>query len=75
MTQKKTILFLTTANLSMKPRLVKEIQLAQEIGYKVDLFAFKINNWTDENHDKLVKNLNIHCTSIYATKQNFIIFV
>ncbi len=74
MTQKKTILFLTTANLSMKPRLVKEIQLAQEIGYKVDLFAFKINNWTDENHDKLVKNLNIHCTSIYATKQNFIIW-
>ncbi len=72
--QSKNILFLTTANLSMKPRLVKEIQLAKELGYNVDLYAFKINNWTDKNHDNIVQNLNISCTWLYATRKEFTVW-
>ncbi|MBI9061927.1 MAG: hypothetical protein JEZ14_08045 [Marinilabiliaceae bacterium] len=71
----KRVLFLTTANLSMKPRLVKEIQLARSMGFDVDLIAFKINNWTDNNHDLLAHQLKINHTTIYATRHNFLIWL
>ena len=72
---KKKVLFLTTANLSMKPRLVKEITLAKNMNYDVDLIAFKINNWTDDNHDLLARKLKINNNTIFATKKNFIIWL
>lgn len=54
----KHILFITTHNLATNPRLVKEIRLALQHGYKVTVIAFVFNNWSKPLNDQLIKELN-----------------
>jgi glycosyltransferase involved in cell wall biosynthesis len=44
--QNKKILFLTTHNLATNPRLVKEIRLALETGFSVEVICFEFDNWS-----------------------------
>ncbi len=69
---KRNILFVTTANLAMKPRLVKELKEARLIFNEVSVIAFKINNQTDEIHTKLCEELGIKHKELIATRDNFI---
>lgn len=45
----KRVLFITTTNLSTNPRLFKEIQLAERLGYEVTYIAFHLGGWSDKN--------------------------
>lgn len=42
------ILFLSTHNLASNPRLVKEIQLALDNGFTIEVICFRFRNWSDE---------------------------
>jgi len=55
----KSILFLTTVNLSANPRLVKEIDLAIHNGYQVSVILFRLGNWGDENDLRLMAQYRI----------------
>jgi len=47
------ILFITTHNLATNPRLVKEIELALQQGFKVELICFEFDNWSRELNEQL----------------------
>lgn len=51
------ILFISTLNLATNPRLFKEIQLALQAGYEVDVLCFEFNNWSFEFNRQLKKKL------------------
>lgn len=53
MNLKKTILFLTTSNLATNPRLVKEMNLAIQLGYHVSVICFSFNNWSSDLNDQI----------------------
>lgn len=55
----KNILFITTHNLATNPRLVKEIKLANQLGYGVNLICFDFDNWSKEANERLLKELVI----------------
>jgi len=59
---KKKILFISTANLTTNPRILKEIKLAISLNYDVQFLGFNMNNWSDE----IEKNY-IHTLSNVAT--------
>lgn len=40
------ILFVTTSNLATNPRLVKEVELAISLSYRVSILAFRFDNWS-----------------------------
>ncbi|MBB6610330.1 hypothetical protein H7F15_04710 [Pontibacter sp. Tf4] len=67
------ILFLTTANLSANPRLVKEIRFAITYNYKVTVVLFDLKQWTTEL-EKLYQKEFKYVQLIYlpATRQNLI---
>jgi hypothetical protein len=52
------ILFLTTLNLASNPRLVKEIDLAVELGYQVQVVCFQFENWSATSHEAIKKKYN-----------------
>lgn len=67
------LLFLTTVNLSSNPRLVKEIKLANKLGFAVTVVAFLLGNWSDKNDEKFrseLKDVNFHYLS--ATRKPFV---
>lgn len=51
------ILFITTHNLATNPRLYKEVLLAKEAGYSVEILCFEFNNWSKKNNDFLIQQL------------------
>lgn len=51
------ILFISTLNLATNPRLYKEIRLALENGYKVDILCFEFHNWSYEFNQQLKKEI------------------
>lgn len=53
MNQGKNILFLTTSNLVTNPRLVKEMDLAIELGYRVSVISFSFENWSTALNEKI----------------------
>lgn len=55
MNKGKKILFLTTSNLATNPRLVKEMDLAIELGYRVSVISFSFENWSAELNDQIKK--------------------
>lgn len=62
----KHILFLTTNNLATNPRLVKEVQLALKLKFRVSIIGFILNNWSDSKSMSLfgeLKNSSIHAKS------------
>jgi hypothetical protein len=60
------ILFITTHNLVSNPRLVKEIKLALQHNYKVEVICYIFRNWSYEMNEDLRKDLKsqnvvFHC--------------
>lgn len=52
------ILFITTHNLATNPRLLKEIQLAKNAGYKISVVCFEFNNWSKALNDAILQELD-----------------
>jgi hypothetical protein len=68
----KKLLFLTTTNLSTNPRLLKELKLADEKGYKCTFIGFKLGNWSDNTEQEHVKSLaKVKFIYLSATKASF----
>lgn len=69
----KSILFLTTLNLSTNPRLVKEIDLAVEMGFDVQVLCFQFDNWSSPLHDQIkCKYPNVDFWEIPAGRKHLI---
>ncbi len=69
---KKSILFVTTSNLSTNPRCLKEVQLALKLGFKPIVIASYLGNWSVVNEEKLAKELlGVDIFYIDVTKRNF----
>lgn len=49
-----SILFITTHNLASNPRLVKEIRLAVEQGWDIEVICFHFDNWSAEANQHLL---------------------
>ncbi|WP_347159301.1 hypothetical protein [Pontibacter chitinilyticus] len=66
------ILFLTTANLTTNPRLLKEVKLALENRYTPTVVLFDFDNWTTEIEEGLRKSLpRVDFIAITATREAF----
>lgn len=62
----KKILFITTHNLAANPRLVKEIQLAVDNGFSVEVVCFVFRNWSFDANKILIEQFSslgvqFHC--------------
>lgn len=53
----KKILFLSSVNFVLNPRVLKEVHLAKELGYDVSFVGFKMCNWSDSLNDDLIGQL------------------
>lgn len=51
----KKILFVTTANLSTNPRLLKELLLAKSHGFTPFFLGFRLGNWSDDLDDFIIQ--------------------
>jgi glycosyltransferase involved in cell wall biosynthesis len=72
----KRILYLTTLNLATNPRLVKEIRLALDNSFSVEVICFEFENWSKENNEKLKKELaNVKFITIPAGRKPFLPWV
>ena len=65
----KKILFISKDNLTTNPRLLKELKLAINLGYKVDFIGFFSGNWSDKIDIGLTKNLRANFYYIPATRK------
>lgn len=66
------LLFLTTHNLATNPRLYKELTLAIQSGYEVELICFSFENWSKPFDEELKKNLaGVRIISIPAGRVPF----
>jgi hypothetical protein len=54
----KKLLFVTTINLSMNPRILKEIKLAYSQNYKISFLGFYLGNWSDEMDEEIQKKID-----------------
>lgn len=67
------ILFVSSVNLTLNPRILKEIKLACEQGYDVSFIGFKMGNWSDEIEASQLKGFGrVKTYYISATRQPFI---
>ena len=65
----KSILFITTSNLTTNPRLLKELQFLNS-SYKCTFIGFKLGNWSDKIDDQYLKGLkNIDFHYLSATRK------
>jgi len=51
-------LFITTHNLATNPRLVKELQLALSLNYKVRVICFEFDNWSKQLNEEIKSRFN-----------------
>ena len=58
MSAEKNILFLTTHNLATNPRLVKEIRLATDNGFRVEVICFSFDNWSKDLNEQLITSFS-----------------
>jgi glycosyltransferase involved in cell wall biosynthesis len=68
------ILFLTTHNLATNPRLVKEIKLALQHNYKIEVICYIFRNWSYELNNEMMhefqnRGAKFHC--IEAGRKHF----
>ncbi|MEA3450368.1 MAG: hypothetical protein U9Q83_00530, partial [Bacteroidota bacterium] len=63
------ILFISAANLTVNPRILKELKFAIQLGYKVDFVGFNSRNWSDKIDEKLIKNINANFHYISITRK------
>ncbi|NII24083.1 glycosyltransferase family 4 protein [Pseudoflavitalea sp. X16] len=68
----KHILFITSTNLASNPRCRKEIEVAQQLGYAVTVYAFDMANWTREMEKQIRQTLNgIKYYSLQTSRKPF----
>ncbi|RZK26078.1 MAG: hypothetical protein EOO43_03830 [Flavobacterium sp.] len=67
------ILFLTTHNLATNPRLVKEMRLALDNKYSVEVICFSFDNWSSKYNNSLLDEFSaVKFHIISATRKPFI---
>lgn len=67
------ILFISSINLSLNPRIYKEILLAKNLKYNIEVVTFNINAWDSELEKKILDELSgIPVTYISATRSPFL---
>lgn len=67
------ILFVTTSNITMNPRLGKELKLALALGYDATVVCFKFDNWSEKfDQDFFAENPTIQVTKISAGRHPFL---
>jgi hypothetical protein len=70
---KRRILFITTTNLATNPRLLKELQIAQQLFNRIDVIQFRLGNWSDEITDRIILNFkNTNFIQLNATRKPFL---
>lgn len=67
----KKLLFISSANLTVNPRLLKELKYAVKLGYKVDFVGFNSGNWSDKIDEKLIKTIDANFHYISITRKPF----
>lgn len=67
----KNILFVSSANLTVNPRLKKELLLAVENGYNVFFVGLYSGNWSDEIDKNEIKSINANFNYISVTRKPF----
>ncbi len=67
----KKILFVTSANLTSNPRLLKELRYAVELNHEVSFIGFRLGNWSDNVDNKIVKELDARFTYLSAMRKPF----
>lgn len=60
------ILFLTTHNLASNPRLVKEIQLAVDNGFTVEVVCFVFRGWSFQINNTMIENFTQQCVKFHC---------
>lgn len=66
------ILFLSTLNFAVNPRLFKEVKLAAQNGYKATVILFNLENWSNELDSIREKELQgVEIFYLQATKKDF----
>lgn len=73
----KHILFVSTSNLATNPRLVKEIELALEKGYRVTALVCSFHNWSYDLNETLKQKLaaRIQLVEAVADRSYFITWI
>jgi len=72
MNNKKTILFISTVNLTTNPRILKEIMLASSLEYEITFLGFWLGNWSDELDKELQQKLpDVQFKYLQATRKPF----
>ena len=65
-------LFITSSNIACNPRLLKELQLAIQLGKSCTVIQFKLGNWTDSKTNQLKKSLqNVQFIEFSALRTPF----
>lgn len=67
----KKFLFISSANLTVNPRLLKELKLAVSLGYEVDFIGFNSENWSDKIDKEIIKNIDANFHYIPITRKAF----
>jgi hypothetical protein len=68
----KKILFITTSDLVTNPRLVKELELANENNFEISVFYCSINGWSKPLTDEFIlSNKHITFYEVSATRKPF----
>jgi hypothetical protein len=68
----KRLLFLSTINLSLNPRVLKEVKLALSLGYEVTFVGFYLGDWSERNEEELKKELSgVRFIYLDATRRNY----
>jgi len=65
----KSILFLSTANLTTNPRLYKELLTLEGEGYKVFLIGFDLGNWSCQLENRFLKRVSAESIYISALRR------
>lgn len=68
----KKILFISAANLTVNPRLLKELKFAVKLGYIVHFTGFYLGNWSDKIDRTLIKNIDANFHYISITRKPFV---
>ena len=72
MKDKKTVIFISTVNLTTNPRVFKEIMLADSMGYEITFLGFYLGNWSDEPDIELQKKMpQVKLTYLQAARNPF----
>jgi hypothetical protein len=68
----RKLLFITTHNLATNPRLVKELQLAVSLKYKVTVICFEFDNWSKQLNEEIKSRFtDIDFYSLEAGRKHF----